>query len=213
MATTKKKPTTKKSSVTKKATAKSSQGSKRARPLTWRFYAVTIGIFLIAVATVIVLAYITAGVIARQNNQGRLDRINSIYSSLNIDDTYDPTTKNVFGDKRVYDWDAGRTYSSEVNYIHADTVNNTVADLDTKIKAAGFTFTEEPYPGSKEVQYHYKSSNGEYVRLTVKSKPYWDAMLNASTMNEEPSEAVRAMDTNTGPSAVTVKVNLDDNNE
>ena len=138
MATTKKKPTTKKSSVTKKATIKNTQSPKRARPLTWRFYVVSIGIFLVAVATVLVLAYLTAGIVARQNNQDRLDRISSIYTSLNIDDTYTPTKTNVFGDKRVYDWDAGRTYSSEIDYVHADTVNNTVADLDTKIKAAGF---------------------------------------------------------------------------
>lgn len=205
MATTKKKPTTKKTST------KSSKSSKGPRRLTWRFYVVTIGIFLVAVATVVVLAYLTAGIVAKQNNQARYDRISDIYTSLKIGEDYRVENVNVFGDKRVYDWDKSRTYSSAIEYTHGDTVSNTVAELDEKIKAAGFTFVDEPYPGSTGVQYHYKSKDGEYVRLTVESKPFWDAVINATVMNEKPSTA--AMDKNAGPAKVTVKVNLDDNNE
>lgn len=206
---------TKKTSVTKKpSTSKKKGANKKAPRLTWRFYAVTIGIFLVAVATVIVASYLAAGVVAKQNNQARLDRINSIYTSLELDDKAMLKKEvNVFGDKRVYEYDKGRSYSSYISYTNADTVSNTVADLDAKIKAAGFTFFEEPYPGSTQVQYHYKSKDSEYIRLSVSSKPYNDAFFNEQWMNGEASERVYAMDKNAGPANVTIKVNLDDNNE
>jgi len=218
MATTKKTPITKKTPVKKNTTvSKAKAAPKKAPRLTWRFYAVTIGIFLVAVTTVVVVAYLAAGVVAKQNNQARLDRINTIYASLNIGDEYTVTRSNVFGDKRPYEWggDAGkgRTYSSEIDYLRGDSVSNTVADLDGKIKAAGFTFVDEPYPGSTNVQYHYKSKDGEYIRLTVSSKQYNDAWRNASAMKQEVPESVYAMDKNAGPSEVVLKVNLDDNNE
>ncbi len=215
MATSKKTHTTKKVPVTKKSSAKSKKVVK-ARPLTWRFYVVTIGIFLVSVTAVVVLAYMANNVFISQNNQARLNRIENIYASLDLDEKqYTHQNANVFGDKRVYEWDAGRTYSSQIDYRHADTVSNTVAELDAKIKAAGFEFIDEPYPGSVYVQYHYKSSKGEYIRLTVESKPYQDAWYNAASMNEkrEVPESVYAMDKNAGPSNVTIKVNLDDNNE
>lgn len=213
MATTKKTHTTKKVTPTKKKMVKKASAKVRARPLTWRFYVVTIGIFFVAVATVVVVAYLTAHIVDRQNSQARLDRIEGIYASLNLDDTYIPQSTAIFGDKRVYDWDKSRTQSSKIEYLHGDTVSNTVAALDAKIKAAGFTFFDEPYPTQGSTQYHYKSSKGEYIRLTVTSKPYWDANLNASVMKDDSGKGLEGLDTNAGPSVVTVKVNLDDNNE
>lgn len=214
MATSKKTHTTKKAPVTKKTTARKSKVVK-ARPLTWRFYVVTIGIFVVAVSAMIVIALLANNVIVGQNEKARLNRINDIYASLELDNKdYTHEQANVFGDKRVYEWDKSRTYSSVISYRHADTVSNTVAELDAKIKAAGFEFIDEPYPGSVYVQYHYKSAKNEYVRLTVESKPYQDAWYNAAVMgNGEVPESVYEMDKNAGPSAVTIKVNLDDNNE
>ena len=217
MATTKKTHTTKKT-TTKKTPSKAASSKKSAkivkgRPQTWRFYVVTVGIFLVAVATVVVIALFTSNVVAKNTNKGRLDRINQIYSSINIGDAYRVDSVNVFGDKRPYDWDKSRTTSSAITYIHGDTVSNTVAELDQKIKAAGFEKFDEPYPGSTSIQYHYKSAKGEYVRLTVSSKPYNDAWSNAAAMKQEVPESVYAMDKNAGPSEVTLKVNLDDNNE
>ena len=212
MATPKKTHTTKKTPVTKKALVKA-KAMKRPPRLTWRFYAVTIGIFLVAVTTVVVAAYLAAGVVAKQNTQARLDRINGIYASLNVGESYQVEKSNVFGDKRAYSDDKSRTHASSVEYIHPDTVSNTVADLDAKIKAAGFTFVEEPSPASTSVQYHYKSTDGEYVQLTVFSKPYHDALHNGMTMGRNQDEAVRGLDKNAGPATVIIRVNLDDNNE
>lgn len=209
MATTKKPHTTKKTTAT---TSSRKKGLKKAPRLTWRFYVVTIGIFLVAVATVIVIALLAQRVVSSNTAQQRYDRITSIYDNFKLGESYPVESANVFGDKRVYEGDKSRSYSSSVEYLRGDTVSNTVADVDTKIKASGFAFFDEPYPGSKEVQYHYKSKNNEYVRLTVKSKPYMDAMLNANAMKQG-NGAMQNMDANQGPSLVTIKVNLDDNNE
>ena len=58
--------------------------------------------------------------------------------------------------------------------------------LRPKIEAAGFTFVEEPYPNAVDVQLHFKSAKGEYVRLTVSSKPRDDAVRKASADKVEP---------------------------
>lgn len=205
MATTKKKLPAKKSTKNAKSTARS---------WSWRFSLVTIGIYTLVVATVVVAALSAASFIDSQQSKERLSRIQTIYSNVNLDDSYMVQTTNVFGDKRGYEWDKGRTYSSSVSYVHADTVSNTVADLDGKIKSAGFSFIDEPYPGSVSVQYHYKSKDGEYIRLTVSSKPYDDAVFNALHMNKDSvGSVIDAADKNAGPSNVIIKVNLDDNNE
>lgn len=171
-------------------------------------------IFLIAAGALVVLGSWGIQTVIQANNNARLTRIEAIYKSLDLDDTYQVTRTNVFGDKRPYEQDKSRSYSSEIEYVHADTVKNTVAALDTKIKAAGFSFFEEPYPGSTFVEYHYKSAKGEYVRLNVESKPYVDAIRNSFLMNKDKTpESVFAMDKDAGPANVTIKVNLDDNNE
>lgn len=209
MATTKKKITPKKSST--KKSAKNAKNSSR--PWSWRFSFLTIGIYTIAVTTVIVAALFVSDALTTQYNQVRISRIDTIYSDLKLDDSYQVTDVNVFGDKRVYDNDKSRTFSSEIDYIHGDTVSNTVAKLDEKIKAAGFTFTSEPYPGSTSTQYHYRSAKGEYLRLTVSSKPYDDATTSAYVMNKDTNDIISTLDKNVGPSNVIIKVNLNDNNE
>ncbi len=139
----------------------------------------------------------------------RKDRIDAIYASLNIGDDYSLVRSDVFGKKRVYEWDSSRTYSSSKSYTHNANVDVTVADLRAKIEAANFRYFDEPYPGSTYTQLHFKSAKGEYVRLTVSSKPRDDVL----TGNTDPTDAEIAMDPNAGPSNVTIKVNLDDNNE
>lgn len=218
MATSKKTHTTKKVTAkkapVKKTAAKKGSAPVKARPLTWRFYVVAIGIFTIAVSTMIVIALLTSSTIAKNQQEARLDKIKGIYASLQIPEDYRETGGSIFGDKRQYEWDKGRTESSYVMYLHGDTVSNTVAELDAKIKAAGFTFIDEPYPGSTSTQYHYKSADGEYVRLTVSSKQYNDAWQNAVAMGQDNvPQSVYDMDKNAGPAEVIIKVNLDDNNE
>jgi hypothetical protein len=150
-------------------------------------------------------------------NQIRKDRILGIYSSLNlsnISSDYDvPTRTNVFGDRRVYEWDSSRTYSSEEDFIRKADVNTTANELDKAIKAAGYTYFEERYPGSTEKTPTYKSANGEYIRVTVTSKTRDDAFFNNVTSDGKVPASVFDIDPNAAPSNVTIKVNLDDDNE
>lgn len=173
-------------------------------------------IWFIAIFSIIMIASWAIGGIINANNQARLDRIEAIYANLKLDtDEFQVTHQNVFGDKRVYEWDEGRSYSSVVKYVYGDTVTNTFDKLDSKIREAGFKFVDEPYPGAMAKQYHYKSENGEYVRLTVSSKLYDDVMRNTAIMKEDFTAAVEAASKNVdaGPSNIVIKVNLDDNNE
>ena len=206
MATKKKKPAPKRLFFFKK--------KAKAKPLTWIFYAVTIGIFTVSVTSVIVIALFVAHSVATQYTQARVERINAIYSSLSLDSSYYLQNSNIFGEKKIYEWDSSRSYASSITYIHPNTVSVTSQELDGKIKAAGFSFIDEPYKGSAYVQYHYRSEKGEYIRLNVSSKPRDDALQNAFLMNKnEIPDSVYDIDTNAGPSNVVIKVNLDDNNE
>ena len=162
---------------------------------------------------VVILAILGTLAFNKITTDQRLDRINAIYQSIDLDyNSYQVTSINVFGDKRVYEWDKGRTSSSVITYYHGANVDVTVAELKRKIEAAGFKYFEEPYPGGADVQWHFKSENGEYVRLTVSSKPRNEAIRDANLMNQDDTTAID-MDPNSGPSVVTLKVNLDDNNE
>jgi hypothetical protein len=135
----------------------------------------------------------------------RSDRILAIYKSLQLPSDYDLRSDHVFGDKRVYDWDPSRTYSSSRVYLRYANVDATVAELRPRIEAAGFAFFEEPYPNAVIKEYHFKSAKGEYIRLNVSSQTR-DNDMRLHGVNS-------SIDPNQGPSTVTIKVNLDDNNE
>ncbi|MDB5177115.1 MAG: exported protein of unknown function [Candidatus Saccharibacteria bacterium] len=139
----------------------------------------------------------------------RRDRIQAIYANLNLGTGYTLTSKNVFGAKKQYSYDKGRTFSSEKDFTHDANVDTTANELKQKIEAARFKYFDEPYPGSIQVQYHFKSAKGEYIRLTVSSKPVDDYVRS----HHKTDDKFFGMDKNAGPSNVIIKVNLDDNNE
>lgn len=161
---------------------------------------------------IVIFAVLGTLVLNKMTNDQRLQRINAVYQSVDLDDSYLVASINVFGEKRVYDWDKGRTYSSVITYYHGANVDATAAELRKKIEAAGFEYIGEPYPGSADIQWHFKSKDGEYIRLTVSSKSRNEAIRDANLMHQDDSAALD-MDSNAGPSVVTLKVNLDDNNE
>lgn len=165
----------------------------------------TVAAILLVGAVVLAVHYVVTAYIP---NSERKDRIEAIYSNLHLDDSYVLTGSDVFGEKRMYSWDRGRTYSSTKMYTHDANVDTTVAELKHKIETAGFAYFDEPYPGSGSIQYHFKSGDSEYIRLTVSSQLY-DRVLLDKDSPIKPYE----VDTNTGPSNVIIKVNLDDNNE
>ena len=168
------------------------------------------GLIIIAVLAALVLSL---SIIPKVTSDIRLNRINEIYSSIKLPDNTYFNQDKVFGDKRLYDYDESRSMASQKDFVVAKTVKETVALLDKSIKDAGYTFFEEAYPGSVSVQYHYKTDRGEYIRFTVSSKTRDDAFSNSFLMNGKYSDADFKIDPNVGPSNVTLRVNLDDNNE
>jgi hypothetical protein len=169
-----------------------------------------LGIVTIAVLIGLVLALV---ILPKIQNDMRLSRINEIYATIQLPENTYFSEEQVFGDKRPYSYDAGRTFSSYKVFVVAKTVNETMDIVDAAVRGAGYTFFDEAYPGSTSKQYHYKTQRGEYIRLTVSSKLRDDAASNELLMQGDFSEAFFKIDPNSGPSTVTLKVNLDDNNE
>lgn len=140
----------------------------------------------------------------------RYSHILALYRSLHLTSDYVLTDQEIFGDKRVYDWDRSRTYASWRTYTRSADVPATLAELRAAIERAGFVYFDEPYPNSVFKELHFKNSQNEYLRLNIASQPYNDAWRAASRGGYQPSSLP---DPNHGPSEVTIKINLDDNNE
>lgn len=135
----------------------------------------------------------------------RKERIEAIFDSFGLDESYKVTTVDIFGDKRIYAWDSGRTYASSIEYMRFKPVDKTVASAREAIEQAGFELVSEPYPESVSREYHFKNDLDEYVRLAVTSREVNDAIMTG----QPPKDA----DKNAAPSVVLIKVNLDDNND
>ena len=139
----------------------------------------------------------------------RRQRIIAIYNSLNLPNTYTLVDENIFGDKRQYSWDKGRTMASSRLYTHGVAPGPTFGELVQLVDAAGFTFVDEPYPNAIDKEMHFKDAQGEYLRLKVSSKPRDDA-LRAAGPNGNLAGVPDGMG---GPSNVMIEINLNDNND
>ena len=144
-----------------------------------------------------------------RSNNDRLERIQNVYSTINLDDSYRTAKSDLFGDKRVYSWDKNRTYSSSTEYGHNDTPTNTRTELIKKIEKAGFVKVGSAYEESTNPQDYFKNSDGTYIRISVTSRYVQNAMTYGDFSDTDP--LINHKDE--APSYVTVKVNLDDNNE
>lgn len=171
-------------------------------------------IYITSIVSVIIIASLVAFlyIVPTINNNIRKDKITSTFKSLMLDDQkYTLTYESIFGDKRLYEWDSSRSYSSARTYIRGANVNTTVAELKQAIAKTDFKFYEEPYPGSTDFMYIYKSPSNEYLRVSVSSKVRQDNFFNRNKMGL-PTDDITT-NPNAGPSNITIKVNLDDNNE
>ena len=181
---------------------KSQKTSKYAPSLKEKiFVTTTIGFILVALL-VIAVGY----VVPSQVNAARKSEIVSVFDSIKLDQSYSLQSENIFGKKQVYDWDKSRSYSSSRGYIRAADASSTAKDLRKRIQDAGFKEIDHPYP----YQWQYSSANGTYVRFDAIGKARSDCYFNMSTMKMSTSSCP---DGNQGPTEVTLKVNLDDNNE
>ena len=168
------------------------------------------GIVVIALLLGLVFSLI---ILPRIGNNIRLYRINQIYSSIQLPQNTYFNTENIFGDKRPYQYDSSRTMASVKTFVVAKDVSDTATLMDKAIKAAGYTFFEQAYPDSTSKEYHYKSSKNEYIRLDVTSKYRNDIASDDELMTGTLPTDFFKIDPNAGPSTVTLKVNLDDDNE
>jgi hypothetical protein len=169
-------------------------------------------ILLISVIVFIVVSLLAITLyvlIPKMMSESRKNRILDTYAKINLGDEYAVQSQNIFGEKQVYSWDKSRTYSSSEELIRGKNVDNTVQELQTHILKAGFKLIDHPYP----YQWQYKSNDNIYVRFNVLSKPRMEYIQNQSLMGETIDMSASKIDPNTGPSLVTLKVNLDDNNE
>jgi hypothetical protein len=80
------------------------------------------------------------------------------------------------------------------------------------IVAAGYTPVQDAHPDSVAKERIYKTPRGEYVYLDVVSKLRTDAFQNQVWMGSTTNDFSK-IDPNAGPATVTLKVNLDDNDE
>ncbi|MFY9228032.1 MAG: hypothetical protein WAO28_01755 [Candidatus Microsaccharimonas sp.] len=163
----------------------------------------------IALIVALVLTLVLTQLVPYSQNTARKQRILNIYSSLNLGDDYILQGCDIFGDKRIYSWDDGRSYSSSCTYIRAANVDTTITELKKANTDAGYVLFDESYGGGQQ---HFKTAKNEYIRVGVTSKSRDDAYQNAFLTGQS-TEPAANMDMNAGPSNVTIKVNLDDNNE
>ena len=170
-------------------------------------YAVIVFVFF---ALLSMSAYLVDRMIVSRNNQMRYNEITKIYKDLNLGDDYRVASTNIFGDKRVYSYDSSRTYSSSVEYGRNASVQDTIDDLRNKAEQAGFSYVQTEYEGSVSAIYEYKNDNGNWIRIrAVPKEDQDDVIYGTSTFNSTNIEEISAM----SPTYVTIKVNLDDNNE
>ncbi len=168
-------------------------------------YVVLVFVFFALIA---MSAYLIERLAVSKNNNHRYQQITTIYTSLRLDNSYRPVKTNVFGDKRAYNYDKGRTESSSVEYGRNATSEETLKDITSRARAAGFSEAGSAYEGSIAPQYYFKNDAGNYLRVTIEPKAAHDAAVYGTEPSVlTPEERAQA------PVYVTVKVNLDDNNE
>jgi hypothetical protein len=166
-------------------------------------------IIFVAFILIALSAYTISSLVVNYQGNQRQSKIEDVYSSLNLDDSYRSESSNILREKVVYEWDASRSYSSVMTFGRNAGREETFQDLKSKIEAAGFEQIEGPGYGDIARQDHYKNSAGQYIRVTVETRAMYDSILYGTDYPEATSEAALE----TGPVHVTIKVNLDDNNE
>lgn len=130
----------------------------------------------------------------------RKQRIEAIFDSFGLDDSYKVTKVDIAGDKQVYAWDDGRSYTSSIEYMRFEEVDETVKLTKRAIEDAGFEVMSKPLPDSVNNQYIFKNSSHEHIIMTVTSREVNDALLTG--------DSIKDIDENASPSVVLLKVNL-----
>ena len=145
----------------------------------------------------------------------RAARVHEIYDSLQLSATeFIYQGGAIAGERRLYKDDGTRSWSSYAHYLRGADVDTTVDELNRRITSIGFKEISRSDDRAAAVEIHYENDKSEFVRVIVHSKVRQEYFQNAELMGRSTEEIIaNAVDPNAGPSKITIKVNLDNNNE
>jgi hypothetical protein len=144
----------------------------------------------------------------------RAARVHEVYESLKLPDDYIYQTGAIAGERRLYNQDGTRSWSSHQVYLRGASLGDTVSELNTHITEAGFKQIRQSEKTAAVAERNYVNDKQEYLRFKAESKLRLEYYQNAHLMGLDTATIEKnAIDPNTGPIRVTIKVNLDDNNE
>ena len=144
----------------------------------------------------------------------RAARVHEIYASLQLPKEYIYQSGAIAGERRLYKQDGTRSWSSYQQYLRGADLDDTIKELDQHITSAGFSEIERSDEGAVIAERQYINQKQEYLRVAAESKLRLDYYQNTFLMGlDTKTIEENAVDPNTGPIRVNIKVNLDDNNE
>jgi len=97
--------------------------------------------------------------------------------------------------------------AAHCSFVYSATVSETADKIKSTMKDAGWTFKRDAYPDSASPELHFKNDKGNFLIVSLSSKPRDDAFYNANAMNQDITEAAD-MDMDAGPTEVIVALNL-----
>lgn len=153
-------------------------------------------------------AFLINRLIVNKHNSNRYNYITAVYDGLKLGSDYREISSNVFGEKRTYAGDKKRSYASSIAYGHNDTPVNTSADLKKRAEAAGFTYVQTSHEDTANPVMEFKNKDDQWLRIAVTSKSTQDAYMYRLPAGDPATDH-----SSEAPSYVTIKVNLDSNND
>ena len=144
----------------------------------------------------------------------RAARVHEIYASLQLSDDYVYQTGAIAGERRLYKQDGTRSWSSYQTYLRGASLTQTVKELNDSIIKAGFKQIWQSENASVIAERRYVNDKQEYIRFKAESKLRLEYYQNSYLMGLDTATIQKnAIDPESGPIRVMIKVNLDDNNE
>lgn len=159
-------------------------------------------------ATLSMSAFLIDRLVVNKHNTTRYNDISAIYDGLKLGPEYREISSNIFGEKRTYTSDKNRSYASSITYGHNDTPANTSAELKKRAEASGFTYLQTSHEGTANPVMEFKNKDDQWLRIAVTSKSTQDTYMYGLPAGDPASDH-----SNEAPSHVSIKVNLDSNND
>ena len=140
------------------------------------------------------------------DNYQRQQEVMSIYQDLKLDETYRLDDMDVYTSTVADTSDSKHGQTSSITYGRNADRQATFADLEKRIKAAGFTKVDNPDHGELARQDHYENDDGEVIRVSIETAAWHEAMLYGTELPTPQSKQANIE----GPVYITIKVGLGD---